>query len=145
MEQEKTIDQVMSEVPQQAWRYRWCTAGEKPMPEGLSDSDKRMWGACACLGCCNRFVRAAGYTKQDWQEWFNNNRVKVEDVDLSYGDGFAGRHYTMQVFGSSYKLMDGVGSEEEEQQARVKATNLLKRFGFEGDLSSVRFKWDGLM
>jgi hypothetical protein len=61
-----TINEVMENlyIP---WRYRWCSAMEEPLDLTTGR------GMCACMGCCNQYVKAAGFTKQDWEQWVQEN------------------------------------------------------------------------
>jgi hypothetical protein len=54
-----SIDVVMASIPAEH-RHYWCEA-------------KEGWG-CGCIGCANKAVERAGFSKHNWQAWVNRNQ-----------------------------------------------------------------------
>lgn len=69
--------------------------------------------------------------------------ARDKEIELLYGDGFVGRNYRLKINDEYFTLGEGLGTEQE--QAKIKATEILQVKGIKFDLNTVDFKWDGTM
>lgn len=68
-------------------------------------------------------------------------------VEFSYGDGFAGRSYHLNVNKDCYDLLGvTLGSKEDERAAREEAKKILTSLGHDPSImDTIKCKWDGTL
>lgn len=71
--------------------------------------------------------------------------ARDKEIELLYGDGFVVRNYRLKINDEYFTLGEGLGTEKEQEQAKIKATEILQVKGIKFDLNTVDFKWDGTM
>lgn len=69
----------------------------------------------------------------------------MNSIELTYGDGFSGRAYYLNVDSKAYDIHHSLGSDKDENIAKEKAAEILKSLGIEADLSEKNFKWNGAL
>lgn len=71
------------------------------------------------------------------------------EFELTYGDGWAGRDYFLQLDGKFHKLNENttLGGPEDEKLARENAISILSREAphFIQEAKVAKFRWDGTM
>lgn len=68
-------------------------------------------------------------------------------IKLTYGDGFTGRQYNIEINGGWVNLLSNtVGGYRDEQIAKEIARNILiQKFGNDCGIDQMEFEWDGTM
>jgi hypothetical protein len=67
-------------------------------------------------------------------------------IKLTYGDGFTGRNYFLEIDKEYFNLIGTtLGGSDEENNARNKAKEILKEKGINFDIDNIPFQWDGCM
>lgn len=64
------LELALADIPEEH-RLRWCGTIDPnvPPPLCLLPGWRMVMTACCCMGCANRAVKAAGLTREDWEEW----------------------------------------------------------------------------
>lgn len=69
--------------------------------------------------------------------------MKEPFIELKHSMGFAGTSYYIKL---RFDLSDmTLGSKQDEENARKKAVELLRKLGIEIDISEKPFTWDGTL